>query len=260
MGEWQSINPQRDGLKRSINNKKFANDDMVSFNTQAGTQWDGFRHFPYQNYPEKGQYTFYGGMTGDEAADIDNPRYGVQNYCTHPISGRGVLIDVVKYRKDNGLPDLSLFDTSTPVGLDEIKAIAKAQGVTFASGDILIVRLGFPEAVLAKAPEDRQGLKSNKNGWCGIDATEEMIKWHWDNQFSAVVTDGYAYEAYPSKYPLIAHEVFLAGWGLPIGELFDLRELAKECAEKKQYDFLFTSMPLNIDGGIASPPNAQAIL
>jgi hypothetical protein len=56
------------------------------------------------------------------------------------------------------------------------------------------------------------------------------------------------------------HEVFLAGWGLPIGELLDLRELSAECQRFGQYTFFFTSMPLYIEGGIASPPNAQAIL
>jgi hypothetical protein len=33
------------------------NDDHVSFNTQTSTQVDGFRHYPYQNYPKDGEYT-----------------------------------------------------------------------------------------------------------------------------------------------------------------------------------------------------------
>ena len=69
-----------------------------------------------------------------------------------------------------------------------------------------------------------------------------------------------AYEVYPlNSWPSI-HQVFLAGWGLPIGELFDTRELARQCKRLDQYTFFFTSMPLNVPGGIASPPNAQAIL
>lgn len=71
----------------------------------------------------------------------------------------------------------------------------------------------------------------------------------------------FAYEAYPfTPGQLTCHEVFLAGWGLPIGELFDLRKLAEVCAEKKKWTFFFSSMPMNMAGGIASPPNAQAIL
>lgn len=56
------------------------------------------------------------------------------------------------------------------------------------------------------------------------------------------------------------HEVFLGGWGLPLGELFDLRELSAKCAELKQYTFFLTTMAFNLEGGIGSPPNAQAIL
>ena len=42
-------------LKRR-NHRGRVNDDLVKINTQTGTQWDGFRHYPYQDYPEKGQY------------------------------------------------------------------------------------------------------------------------------------------------------------------------------------------------------------
>lgn len=59
---------------------------------------------------------------------------------------------------------------------------------------------------------------------------------------------------------LSLHEAFLAGWGMPIGELFDLRRLAERCDALRQWTFLFTSMVLITHGGIASPPNAQAIL
>lgn len=69
-----------------------------------------------------------------------------------------------------------------------------------------------------------------------------------------------AYESHPlNPWPSI-HQVFLGGWGLPIGELFDTRELAKRCKELNQYTFFFTSVALNVPAGIASPPNAQAIL
>lgn len=50
-------------------------DDEVNFNTQCSTQWDGFRHVAYQNYPE-GSVTFHGGMTPEEAADPNNTKFG----------------------------------------------------------------------------------------------------------------------------------------------------------------------------------------
>ncbi len=42
--------------------------------------------------------------------------------------------------------------------------------------------------------------------------------------------------------------------------MFDLEALAKECEAQKRWSFFFTSAPLNLPGGIASPPNALAIL
>jgi hypothetical protein len=41
--------------------------------------------------------------------------------------------------------------------------------------------------------------------------------------------------------------------------MFDLEALSKVCAELKRYSFFVTSMPLNMPGGVSSPPNAMAI-
>jgi len=45
---------------------------------------------------------------------------------------------------------------------------------------------------------------------------------------------------------------------MPIGEYFDLEALSQTCKETGRYTFFFTSWPLNIIGGAASPPNAAA--
>jgi hypothetical protein len=47
--------------------------------------------------------------------------------------------------------------------------------------------------------------------------------------------------------------------GLPLGEFFDLANLAEDCANDGVYEFFFTSAPLNLRSGVASPPNALAI-
>ena len=56
------------------------------------------------------------------------------------------------------------------------------------------------------------------------------------------------------------HEVLLAGWGCPIGEMFDLEKLSEECRKRGRWTFFVCSEPLNVIGGVASPPNAIAIL
>ncbi|GAA5993310.1 hypothetical protein JCM10908_001423 [Rhodotorula pacifica] len=56
------------------------------------------------------------------------------------------------------------------------------------------------------------------------------------------------------------HEVLLSGWGMPIGELWALEALSEECHRTGLYRFCLSSAPLNLPGGVASPPNAIAIL
>ena len=48
-------------------------------------------------------------------------------------------------------------------------------------------------------------------------------------------------------------------FGLPLGELWDLDALVDDCAAAATYDAFFTSAPLNMPGGVATPPNAIAI-
>jgi hypothetical protein len=55
------------------------------------------------------------------------------------------------------------------------------------------------------------------------------------------------------------HGTIIGLWGMPIGEMFQLDALAEACANDRNYEFFFTSAPLNKRGGVASPPNALAI-
>lgn len=74
-----------------------------------------------------------------------------------------------------------------------------------------------------------------------------MLKWIWSNQFAAVAGDMIAFEALPfqsKEYWL--HEWLLAGWGLPIGELFDLEALTAECRKLGKWSFFFSSVPLKV--------------
>lgn len=43
------------------------------------------------------------------------------------------------------------------------------------------------------------------------------------------------------------------------GELFDLEALARSCEELQRWTFFVTSVPLNMPGGVSSPPNIMAI-
>ena len=93
----------------------------------------------------------------------------------------------------------------------------------------------------------------------GFESTLEVLSWLWDTKIAAVAGDCPGFEAWPpSEFAL--HNTLLAGFGMPIGEMFAFDELAKECEKQKRWTFFLTSEPLNVQGGIASPPNALAIL
>jgi kynurenine formamidase len=98
----------------------------------------------------------------------------------------------------------------------------------------------------------------------GLEGSEESLRWLWNTHFAAVAADSPGFEAWSAglgdsgeQYRM--HEVILSGFGLPIGELFDLEALAEECKRQQRWTFFVTSMPLNVPGGVGSPPNAVAI-
>ncbi|KAL1892468.1 hypothetical protein Sste5346_006978 [Sporothrix stenoceras] len=234
-------------------------DDELSFNTQCSTQWDGFRHFPYKNWPNQGDLTFYNGQSFESAKDPKQSRNGIHNFADHPITSRAHLLDVPRYLEKNGRPPLVQLDNATPIDPELLTAVAEFQKIEFLPGDICVLRIGHVEAIFALGGDVAAEKQVTK--FCGVRKAVEVAKWHWERGIAAVVTDGVAYESSREEdNPIYLHEIFLAGWGMPIGEWFDLRKLAAECDRLNKWTFLFTSMPLNVTGGIASPPNAQAIL
>ena len=111
----------------------------------------------------------------------------------------------------------------------------------------------------ALSDAELQNLQSTlPHRFVGLEQSEEMLRWIWDN-FSAVAGDQPSLECWPTQKDWHLHEVLLAGWGCPIGELFHLERLAEQCEAEKRWSFFVTSEPCNVDGGVASPPNILAI-
>jgi hypothetical protein len=76
-----------------------------------------------------------------------------------------------------------------------------------------------------------------------------------------VAADNPALEAWPPHNSTggFLHHRLIPLLGMNIGELWWLDDLAEDCAADGVYEFLFTSAPLNVPGGVGSPPNALAI-
>ncbi len=94
----------------------------------------------------------------------------------------------------------------------------------------------------------------------GLAPTTEMAAFLWDLHVAAVAADNPALEAYPpATDDDFLHRTLIPLLGIPIGELWYLDDLANDCADDGVYEFMLTSAPLHMPGGVGSPPNALAI-
>ncbi|KAH8702100.1 hypothetical protein BGW36DRAFT_458878 [Talaromyces proteolyticus] len=237
---------------------RIVNDDVLTFNTQSSSQWDGFRHYGNQTHK-----VFYNGTTQQmiESSSVLGIDAWVQN---GGVVGRGVLLDIASYAERNNI-ELPAFE-STVIPLELVKRVAEEENVTFRPGDILFIRSGFTKAFEKLSEEEAAALGQRPVAkFVGIESSEATLRWFWQNKFAAVAGDAVAVESAPVQGPQIPqewslHQWCLAGWGMPLGEMFYLEKLASHCAEKKRWTFFFSSVPLNVPGGVASPPNGVAIL
>src|SRR5580704_16267056 len=228
-----------------------ANDDIVRYNTQESSQWDGLSHVGHVRLER-----FYNGAT---ASEVQQGKLGIQHWKDKFV-GRGLLIDAFGFRKAQGRPVKPLErDVYT---LAELKAALGHQGSVLKPGTILLVRTGWMESYERSSEAEKRALTPVETLRCaGIEASREMVAWLWNNRVAAIGTDCPGVEAFPFNFADegALHYRALPLLGLPLGELFVLEPLALDCAADRRYEFMVVSAPLNVVGGIASPPNAVAI-
>jgi len=231
-----------------------ANDDLLDrFNTQEGSQWDGLGHVGHVRLER-----FYNGVTAEETR-AGNAKLGIHHWADKFV-GRGVLIDAFGFRKKQGRAVNAL--AKDVYSLEELQGAIKAQGTTLNPGTILLVRTGWMESYENLSADEKAAVAPmDKLSSMGIEASREMAAWLWNQRVAAIGTDCPAVEAFPFNFmdEGALHYRALPLLGLPLGELFVLAPLAEDCADDGRYEFMVVSAPLNLEGGIASPPNAVAI-
>jgi len=232
-----------------------AHDDLLdNYNTQEGTQWDGYAHVGHIRHK-----LFYGGVDASEIMDGPGGRLSIHHWADK-FAGRGVLIDAYGYRKSRGIPVNPLDPGEYTV--NELQSALEAQGTRLKPGTILLVRTGWMESYEALSPEAKAKMSSFENvKSIGVERSRETAAWLWNNRVAAIGVDNPAVEALPFDLgdENALHYRALPLLGLSLGELFVLAPLAGDCARDGRYEFMVVSAPLNLEGGIASPPNAVAI-
>lgn len=264
-------------------------DDIYTFNPQQSSQWDGLRHFsapwPTPDEPDRRLFVSppcgcrkllltvfpqYGGVTPREITNRSSTRIGIHHWADEGICGRGVLLDYASYAERHGIKYSSFSEHSIPLSV--LLDVAREQdNLQFRRGDILFVRIGLiQEWKTTMTAEQRQAYsESSSPKHTGVEGTEEMLRWIWNSGFAAVAGDSMSFEAYPPRAAyacdgltsvagLFIHEVLLAGWGMPIGELLDLDKLSVLCETEGRWDFFLSSAPFKMPGGVSSTPNCIA--
>ena len=103
-------------------------DDVYhGWNTQASSQWDGFRHLSHRDHGH------YGGVADEE--------HGVHHWAARGIVGRAVLADVDRWRTEQERPLRQ--GEADAITVDDLRACLADQGTAVDSGDILLVRTGY---------------------------------------------------------------------------------------------------------------------
>lgn len=190
--------------------------------------------------------------------------------------GRGVLVDYCSWAEKRGIEIKP--ETSHVISCQVVQDILKEENVTLKVGDILIIRSGLIKMYNSCTTDTERNALTHSPHQMGLEPSEETVRWLWNNHFSAVAGDATAFEVQPfvDKWckssmsdittvradiavGTVLHDYLLVWWGSPIGEMWDLEALAEKCKKFNRWTFFLTSSPFNIQGGVASPPNAIAV-
>lgn len=216
-------------------NKLTSNDDLLQTWVGIGSQIDGLGHIGinhvyYNGVPAK-DFVKVTGLTTFSISDVP------------PIVTRGVLLDFV------ALQGKGMLKAGAAINRAEIKAAAKAQGVSIQPGDVVILHTGW----LAMATRDSAAFIKGEPG-LGIDGAEYLAK----AGVVAVGADTFALEVIPPEtkgqaFPV--HQELIPKNGIYILENMDTRELAQD----KAYEFLFVLGQPRLVGGVQAIINPIAI-
>ena len=233
-------------------------DDMITMPLQCSTQWDGLGHIFDRGIAWNGRPA---GAVVTSEGDLVT---GIE-HAASVIVGRGVLLDLGRFLNPEGtlrqtqgaetaageLPDGYAITTA------ELEACIDAQGATSAvgRGDLVLVRTG----------RYARALREGWNGYAGgpsAGLSFTTAGWLHRTEIAAVATDTWGFEVRPNEFddafqPL--HQVVIPNMGLTIGEMWNLEELAADCAADGVYEFLLVAPPLRITGAVGSPVNPIAL-
>lgn len=216
-------------------------DDYIYMPLQGSTQWDALSHVFYD-----GKY--YNGYTLDTVTVAGASKLGMEKLRDRFV-GRGVLVDVVRYKGGSLAPGYGITRA-------DIEGALKEQGAEVREGDIVLIRTGEVPRFYGLSPVEQLGWWNNQAG-----IGKDVVPWIRDAKIAAMAADNLALEVSPNPdgADFSLHGNILRDLGVFIGEIWWLEELAEDCARDGRYEFFLSAPPLHIPGAVGSPINPVAI-
>jgi kynurenine formamidase len=230
-----------DAALEGIDKQIHSADDVVLMALQAGTHWDALSHIFHEG-------RIYNNRSIAEVNGYGAKKNGIE-HVSDKIVGRGILLDIPRVKKTKWLKPSELI---TPEDLD---LAVKMENLEVAEGDILLVRTG------------QMGIVKEKGNWQEFmtrtipGLSVGCLEWIAEHKISAVAADNWAVEVVPyeTEYVLLPfHVLGIVYMGLTLGEVFDLEELARDCAQDGRYSFFLSASPLPFTGAVGAPVNPIA--
>ena len=226
-------------------------DHLDGFFPQTSTQWDGLRHVCTPTH-------FYNGRPQSEVLAPGNTTIGVQKLVEHGLVTRGVLLDVEQHLSAQG-KTISYDGAPFEISADDLVQTARAQGVEIRPGDVLLFRTGFLSWFRSAPRPVREALAHNLQT-PGLEPGAATAEYLWDLHIAAIASDTVAIERWPVDPPRgFLHFQLITFFGMTLGEMWWLDDLARDCRADGRWDFMLVSVPLHVPGGVGSPANAIAI-
>lgn len=215
-------------------NRVTGHDDRLETHVGIGSQIDGFGHVGRDG-------VHYGGNKAEDFFTEEGlTKLGTEHIP--PIATRGVLIDMAKHFGVERLEPLASF------GSEDIKAAAKAQGVTIEAGDVVLFHTGW----LSMADEDPKTYIEGQPG-INVDGAEHLA----EIGVVAVGADSSGIETMDSGEGqfIPVHQVLLTDNGIYILETMNTGELAADGV----YEFFFVLGQPRFAGSVQAVINPVAI-
>jgi len=209
---------------------------------QCSTQWDALSHIYHDG-------KMYNGHGPEKVTSQGAQKNSITNIKDRAV-GRGVLLDIARYKGKEWL------ETSEPISKDDLQSCADAQGVNVGEGDFVLVRTG---QLLERR---RAGSWGDFAGGPAPGLAISAADFFCPRHVATVSTDTWGTEVLPNETPDVwqpLHIIMLVNAGIHLGEMWDMEELAADCAEDGVYEFMLVAPPLTVTGSVGSPVNPQAI-